>query len=58
MITASEIAPSPLLAPFIRCYSYIEFDTKGVEFKTPMSALHEIAITFQFKAKPLRFINS
>lgn len=30
MITTSEIAPSPALAPFVRCYTYREFDTKGV----------------------------
>ncbi len=58
MITTSEIAPSTALAPFIRCYSYIEFDTGGVVFKRPMNAIHEIAMTFQFKAKPVRFIDS
>lgn len=57
MITTSEIAPSLILAPFIRCYSYIEFDTKGLVFSRPMTALHEMGITFLFKAKPLRFSN-
>ncbi len=58
MITTSEIAPAPALAPFVRCYSYIEFDTKGLDFKRPTNAIHEIAMTFQFKAKPRRYLNS
>ena len=58
MITTSEITPSPALAPFVRCYSYIEFDTKGVDFIRPTNAVNEMALTFQFKARPLRFIDS
>jgi AraC-like DNA-binding protein len=57
MVTTSEICPSPALAPFVRCYSYIEFDTKGFNFIRPTSAVHEIALTFHFKATPLRFVN-
>ena len=57
MITTAEIAPSPALAPFVRCYSYIEFDTQGTHLIRPTNAFHEIAMTFHFKAKPARFIN-
>jgi AraC-like DNA-binding protein len=57
MITTSEVAPSPVLAPFVRCYSYIEFDTGGIDFIRPTNAVHEMAMTFHFKAKPIRFIN-
>ncbi len=53
MITTSEITPSPALAPFLRCYSYIEFDTKAVDFIRPTNAVNEMALTFQFKAEIL-----
>lgn len=56
MVTNIEIAPAPLLAPFVRCYSYIEFDTNGLDFIRPTNAAHEIAMSFNFKAKPARFI--
>lgn len=58
MVTISEISPSPALAPFVRCYSYIEFDTKGLNFIKPTNAVHEIAMTFHFRATPLRFVNA
>jgi AraC-like DNA-binding protein len=58
MITTFEIVPAPLLAPFVRCYSYIEFDTNGLEFIRPTNAWHEIAMTFQFKTRPVRAIDS
>ncbi len=54
MITTSEIAPSPFLVPFVRCYSHREFDTGGMDIHKPFHASHEISITFFFKAKPLR----
>jgi len=57
MVTTTEIAPSPTLAQFIRCYSYIEFDTKGLDFIRPTNAKHEIAMTFSFKSTPNRFID-
>ena len=57
MITTSEIAPSPVLAPFVRCYSFREFDTKGLALIRPWQASHEIAMPFFFKAKPVQLIN-
>jgi len=56
MITTSEIAPSPVLAPFVRCYSFREFDTNGLELKKPWHASNEIAMDFCFKAQPLQFV--
>ncbi len=53
MITTSEIAPSPLLAPFVRCYTYREFDTKG----KPWHASHEISMPFFFKALPVKLVD-
>ncbi len=57
MITTSEIAPSPVLAPFVRCYSYREFDTKGLDLIKPWHASHEISMPFFFKAIPVQLIN-
>lgn len=57
MITTSEIAPSPVLAPFVRCYSLREFDTIGLDIIKPWQASHELNIDFFFKAKPYQSIN-
>lgn len=56
-ITTTEIAPSPVLAPFVRCYSYREFDTKGQHLVRPWHASHEMNMPFFFKAKPLQLTN-
>ena len=58
MITTTEIAPAPALAPFVRCYSYIEFDTAGSNFIRPTNAMHEMVMTFQFKATPVRVMGA
>ena len=52
MITTSEVAPSPALAPFIRSYTYREFDTNGTEVIKPWQASHEANIIFFFKDRP------
>ena len=52
MITTSEIAPSPALAPFIRSYTYREFDTNGTDVVKPWHASHEANIIFFFKDVP------
>ena len=57
MITTSEIAPSPFLAPFVRCYTYREFDTKGLDLIKPWHASHEISMPFFFKALPVKLID-
>jgi hypothetical protein len=57
MITAPEIAPAPVLAPFVRCYSFREFDTKGRNLIKLWHASHEISMPFFFKAKPVSLIN-
>jgi AraC-like DNA-binding protein len=57
MITATEIAPAPVLAPFVRCYSFREFDTKGRNLIKPWHASHEISMPFFFKAKPVSLSN-
>lgn len=52
MITTSEIAPSPLLASFIRAYAYREFDTQGKEVIMPWRASSDTNIIFFFKDLP------
>lgn len=58
MITTSEFAPSPALAPFIRCYSYREFDTHGINMIKPWHASHETNIIFFFKELPATLTDS
>lgn len=57
MITTSQIAPSPLLAPFVRCYVYREFDTKGMYVTKPKHAVQEIAVHFFFKGLPVKLVD-
>ena len=52
MITTTEIAPSLALAPFIRSYTYREFDTHGTDVIKPWHASHETNIIFFFKDVP------
>jgi len=49
MITASEFAPSPTLAPFIRSYTYREFDTRGTDVIKPWQTSHDTINIFFFK---------
>jgi len=46
MVTTTEIGPSPILRPYIRCFAYREFDTKGFDLYRPLPAMHEFLITF------------
>lgn len=57
LITTSEIAPSPSLAPFVRCYNYREFDTKGLDMEKPWHAPQEMTLVFFFKAKPIKLVD-
>src|SRR5688500_12441561 len=57
MIIVTEISPAPVLAPFVRCYSFREFDTKGRNLIKPWHASHEISMPFFFKAKPVSLSN-
>lgn len=57
MITTSEIAPCPELAPYVRCYSYREFDTNGRDMEKPYHAAHEMTMVFFFKAKPIKLVD-
>ncbi|MEO6683331.1 MAG: helix-turn-helix domain-containing protein [Ginsengibacter sp.] len=52
MITTSEFAPSPVLAPFVRVYAYREFDTCGRDLIKPWHASHKTNIIFFFKDLP------
>ncbi len=52
MITTSEFAPSPVLAPFIHAYAYREFDTQGTDLIKPWHASHDTNIIFFFKDVP------
>ncbi|RNI22696.1 helix-turn-helix domain-containing protein [Rufibacter latericius] len=57
MITTAEIAPAPVLAPFVRCYTFREFDTNGTDLLKPWHAAHEMSMPFFFKAKPVELNN-
>lgn len=52
MITTTEIAPTAELAPFIRSYSYREFDTHGIDIIKPWHASQDTNIIFFFKDVP------
>lgn len=54
MITTTEILPAPPLAPFVRCYAFREFDTRGTNLLKPWHASHEISFLFFFKALPVQ----
>ncbi|HEX5152378.1 MAG TPA: AraC family transcriptional regulator [Parafilimonas sp.] len=56
MIKTTEIAPAPALAPFVRCYVYREFDTKGSDLIKPWHASHETSMDFFFKALPVKLV--
>jgi hypothetical protein len=49
MITASEFVSSPTLAPFIRSYTYREFDTRGTDVIKPWQTSHDTINIFFFK---------
>ena len=57
MIITTEIPPLKILAPFVRCYSLREFDTKGVALTKPFHAPHEMSMCFFFKAKPVQLVD-
>ena len=57
MVITSEIAPSPVLAPYIRCFSYHQFDTLGFDLKKPWHASSQMLMDFYFDAKPVQLIN-
>ena len=54
MITTSEIAPSPALAPFIRSYAYREFDTHGTDLIKPWHATQDSNISLFFADVPVK----
>lgn len=57
MITTSEIAPSPALVPYVRCYSYREFDTHGTDLFKAWHATYEISMSFFLKALPVKLVD-
>lgn len=54
MITTSEIAPLPALAPFIYGYAYREFETGGENIVKPWHASHRPNIVFFLKSVPVK----
>ena len=57
MVTTSEIAPSPVLASYVRCYSFREFDTEGTDLIKPWQATPEISLGFHFKTQAYQLMN-
>jgi AraC-like DNA-binding protein len=58
MITTSEIAPSPALAPFVHSYAFREFETGGVEIVMPWRASSQSNIIFFFKDVPVKLTST
>ncbi|MEP7144355.1 MAG: AraC family transcriptional regulator [Ferruginibacter sp.] len=58
MFITVEIAPSPVLSPFVRSYAYREFETKGFDFIMPTHARHEIVMSFHFRDKLVQLSNA
>lgn len=54
MVSTIEIIPSPVLQPYVRCFSFREFDTMGQQLVKPLYAHHEFYITFHLDNPPLR----
>lgn len=46
MVSTIEIIPSPVLQPYVRCFSFREFNTMGQQLIKPLHALHEFYICF------------
>jgi len=57
MITTSEVKPLSLLAPYVRCYTYREFNTYGFNVTKPKHAIHELAMHFFFKGLPIKLVD-
>ena len=55
-IVTAEIAPAPALAPYVRCYSLREFDTRGAALIRPWQGSPEVAMPFFFRAHPLHLV--
>jgi AraC-like DNA-binding protein len=53
MVSTIEIPPSPVLLPYVRCFSLREFDTMGQQFIKPLHAQHEFYITFHLNNPPI-----
>lgn len=58
MVTTFEISPSALLAPFVRCYSYRELDTRSADLVKPWHASYEVTMPFCLNAQALQFSDS
>jgi len=57
MITTSLVKPSTMLAPYIRCYTYREFNTNGYDITKPKHAANEIAMHFFFSGLPVKLVD-
>lgn len=51
MISTLEVAPSPMLQPYVKSFSLREFDTSENEMKMPLHAIHEIYLSFFLNEK-------
>lgn len=54
MISTTEITPAAALKPFVRRYTYREFDTCGKNVTKPFHADHKVCIGFFFKSVPVK----
>ncbi len=54
MVSNIEIVPSPVLKPFVRCFSFREFDTMGQQFIKPLHAQHEFYMCFYLNTPPYK----
>lgn len=51
MISTLEVAPSPMLQPYIKSFSLREFDTSEQELIVPLHAIHELYMSFYLNEK-------
>ena len=54
MVSTIEIPPSTVLQPYVRCFSFREFNTMGQQLVKPLHALHEFYMCFYLNTPPLR----
>ena len=56
-ITTAEFAPVVTLAPLVRCYTWREFDTAGMDMIRPWHASHELSLSFFFSDLPVHLLD-
>ena len=56
MVNTAEIKPCQLLQPFVRCFTYREWDLQDNKIQRPLFATHEFMISFNLSEKKFGYI--